>query len=497
MTIGKPTTELNGVMMQYFQWYLPADGTHWHTLQTQAQTLADAGFTAIWLPPAYKGAAGKDDVGYAAYDLYDLGEFFQKGSIRTKYGTREEYLAAVQTLQQTGLQVYADAVLTHRHGGDEVEECKAIAIAPDTRNHPSSEIEVIQAKTCFTFSGRNSKHSNFQWHQHHFDAVNHNLRNSHSKNFYHLQDKLFETEVDPRYWDESFQFACDVDTNNPEVQAELKHWGEWILDTTKIDGFRLDAVKHARPTFFNEWLAHVRRHAKNKLFAVGDYWADDVESLHGFISRTGGQLSLFDVPLHYNFHRASRAGGHFDMRRLLFGTLMREQPALAVTFVENHDSQPLQQLESVVEPWFKPLAYALILLRREGYPCVFYGDYYGGHYWGTGRDGKTYEVWLDSHRWLIDQFLYARKHYAHGEQYDYFDHPECIGWTRLGTPEFPKAMAVMMSDGPPGSKWMEVGRPNTTFHDLTRHVKSPVITNEFGWGDFSCSGGSVSVWVEA
>ena len=38
----------------------------------------------------------------------------------------------------------------------------------------------------------------------------------------------------------------------------------------------------------------------------------------------------------------------------------------------------------MVEPWFKPLAYALILLRREGYPCIFYADYYGAEYedWG-------------------------------------------------------------------------------------------------------------------
>ncbi|EKQ67029.1 glycosidase [Leptolyngbyaceae cyanobacterium JSC-12] len=490
-------TELNGVMMQYFQWHLPADGNHWNMLKAEAQALADVGFTAVWLPPACKGNQGMEDVGYAAYDLYDLGEFSQKGSIRTKYGTREDYLAAIQAVQQAGLQVYADVVLTHKHGGDETEDCEAIAIAPDNRNNSSSSIETIRVKTRFTFPGRHHKHSHFQWQRCYFDAVNHNLFKPEAKTFYYLKDKPFETEINPRYWEDAFQFACDIDTTDPDVQAELNHWGEWILDTTHIDGFRLDAVNHARPTFFNEWLAHVRRYARTKLFAVGDYWADDVESLHWFISRTGGQLSLFDVPLHYNFHRASRAGGHFDMRRVLFGTLMREQPALAVTFVENHDSQPLQSMESVVEPWFKPLAYALILLRREGYPCVFYGDYYGGHYWGRGRDGQTYEVWLNSHRWLIDQFLYARKHYAHGDQYDYFDHPESIGWTRLGTPEFPRAMAVIMSDGPPASKWMEVGKPHTTFHDLTQHVQQPVVTNEFGWGDFACNGGSVSVWVEA
>ena len=77
---------------------------------------------------------------------------------------------------------------------------------------------------------------------------------------------------------------------------------------------------------------------------------------------------------------ASRAGSGYDLRRLLDGTLMRHLPHLAVTLVENHDTQPLQALESVVEPWFKPLAYAFILLRREGYPCLFLPDYEGARY---------------------------------------------------------------------------------------------------------------------
>ena len=76
-------------------------------------------------------------------------------------------------------------------------------------------------------------------------------------------------------------------------------------------------------------------------------------------------MSVFDVPLHFRFHDASRSGGNYDLRRLLDGTLMHQRPIQAVTFVDNHDTQPLQALESVVEPWFKPLAYAAILLRRR------------------------------------------------------------------------------------------------------------------------------------
>lgn len=185
------------------------------------------------------------------------------------------------------------------------------------------------------------------------------------------------------------------------------------------------------------------------------------------------------------------------MRRILDGTLMQQRPTHAVTFVENHDSQPLQALESVVEPWFKPLAYALILLRQEGYPCVFYADYYGAEYEDWGRDGNRYHITMPSHRWLLDKLLDARRNYAYGPQYDYFDHFNSIGWTRLGDEQHPQAMAVILSDGPGGNKWMEVGKANAKFIDITEHITEPVYTNESGWGEFRCNGGSVSVWVQA
>jgi len=43
---------------------------------------------------------------------------------------------------------------------------------------------------------------------------------------------------------------------------------------------------------------------------------------------------------------------------------------------------------------------------------------------------------------------------------------------------------------------MEVGKPHTTFIDITGHIKTPVQTNEHGWAEFGCNGGSVSVWVQ-
>ncbi len=490
-------SQVNGVMMQYFHWYIPPDGTLWTEVTTIAKDLAKVGITALWLPPAYKGSGGGYDVGYGVYDLFDLGEFEQKGSTRTKYGTKQEYLQAIKATQKAGLQVYADVVLNHRNGGDEMEKVQAVPVAWDNRNHELGGYREIEVYTKYTFPGRGDKYSSFKWNAKHFDSINHNAYDWNDHNIYRIHDKNFETDVDPRHGNYDFLMACDLDMRSQEVRDELRDWAKWYFETTGIDGIRIDAVKHISFLFFNGWLDYVRElpTTDRNMFAVGEYWSDDIEALHRYITNTEGRMSLFDVPLHYNFHRASKSGEHYDLRQIFDNTLVQQQPSLAVTFVENHDSQPLQALESPVEPWFKPLAYALILLRRAGYPCIFYGDYFGAQYKDKGRDGQEYEIWLNDHHWIIDKLLYVRKNYAYGEQYDYFDDANLIGWTRLGDAEHPQAIAVVLSNGWGGSKWMEVGKPNTTFYDITEHIPDQVTTNEYGWGEFSCKGGSMSIWV--
>ena len=487
---------LNGVMMQYFHWYLPADGSLWREVAQRADELSQAGVTALWLPPAYKGIGGGIDVGYGVYDLYDLGEFDQKGSVRTKYGTRDEYLQALQRLRQAGLQIYADAVLNHRMGGDQVEVCRATPYARGDRIHPKAASREIQAYTGFSFTGRQGRHSPFQWRWQHFDAVDYDQLHPEERDTVYLLDgKRFDDEVSLEFGNFAYLMGCDLDCQHPEVREELARWGRWYLDTTGVDGFRLDAIKHIAAWFFPEWLDQLEQHAGRDLFVVGEYWVNSLSTLLWYIDDVGGRMAVFDVPLHYNFHRASRAGREFDLRHILNDSVMRARPGHAVTFVENHDSQPLQALESVVEPWFKPLAYALILLRQEGYPCLFYADYYGAEYQDQGRDGKQHRIVLHSHRFLLDRFLSARRSHAYGPQYDYFDHPATIGWTRLGDDEHPGGMAVLISNGDDGRKWMEVGQPETVYRDVTGHVSAVVITNQQGWGEFLCKGCSVSVWL--
>ena len=486
----------NGVMMQYFHWYLPDDCSLWNQVAEEAEELAKIGITSIWLPPAYKGTAGGMDVGYGIYDLFDLGEFDQKGSIRTKYGTKDEYIRAIKAAQKVGINVYADVVFNHKLGADREEEMEATPFSMENRNQAIGEYQHIKAWTHFTFEGRKGKYSEMEWHWWHFDAIDYNVYNEGEDAIYLLKGKSFDQDVDHEKGNFDYLMGCDLDMRNSEVQGELKYWGEWIYDTTHVDGFRFDAVKHVSAGFFPEWLEHVRHHAKRDLFAVGEYWSYEVEALNNFITVTEGKVDLFDAPLHLNFHLASQAGQDYDLSQIFENTLVKDQPTLAVTLVENHDSQPLQSLESIVEAWFKPLAYALILLRQEGYPCIFYGDYYGAHYKDWGKDGNEYEIWMESHKWLLDKFLFARQTYCYGEQLDYFNHPNTIGWTRLGDEEHSGGMAVVLSNGEDGQKWMNVGHPNSTYIDITEHVDDPVTTNDDGWAEFRCNGGSVSVWIK-
>ena len=161
----------NKTLMQYFEWYLPENGLHWGRCAAQAKALKKAGIDMVWLPPAYKGAGGRSSVGYDVYDTYDLGEFDQKGSVATKYGTREEYLGAVKALQEAGIEVLTDIVLNQMMGADETEEVEAEEDAGNNRELELRDDFTIRAWTKFLFPGRKGKYSDFCWNAKNFSGT--------------------------------------------------------------------------------------------------------------------------------------------------------------------------------------------------------------------------------------------------------------------------------------------------------------------------------------
>ena len=476
----------NGLMMQYFEWHLPSDGTLWNKAAEEAKSLAASGVTSVWLPPAYKGAFGKEDAGYAVYDLYDLGEFNQKGSIRTKYGTRDEYVKAVKALQKSKINVYADVVLNHKVGADYVEEVKASEFNDSNRYQMIGEDKVIGAWTGFTFPGRKDKYSDFKWNWRHFDGIDWD-QDTLKRALYKFSGKEWNEEADSENGNYDYLMGADIDFNNKDIFDEFVRWAVWYIKTTGIDGFRLDAVKHIPSGFCREFLMRVRELTGRELFTAGEYWNGDVRELTSYLGEINSEASLFDVPLHYNFFHCSEAHGAYDLRRIFDNTLVSRNPLKAVTFVDNHDTQPGQIMESFIEEWFKPLAYALILLRRDGYPCVFYGDYYGIPH-DKYKGGKP----------VLDKLMKLRKTKSYGEQHDYFDDPECIGWTREGDDDHKDSgLAVVMSDGRGGTKRMYIGRKfaGQHFSDILGNAKYNIKIDDEGFGEFYVNRCGVSVWV--
>ena len=476
----------NKTMMQFFEWYLPADCTLWDKLRKEATNLKDIGITSVWLPPAYKAAGGVEDAGYGVYDLYDLGEFNQKGTVPTKYGLKDQYIEAIEELHKNGIEVLADIVFNHKMGADETEDVIATEELGNDRNVDISENINIKAWTKFYFPGRNGKYSDFCWNWTHFHGIDWD-ENAQKAGIYKFYGKHWDNDVDDENGNFDYLMGADVDLNNVDVVNELITWTRWYIEICNIDGFRLDAVKHIRGDFYKDWLEEIRKESNKEIFAVGEYWRNDVGKLKSYLEDVKNEMSLFDVPLHYNMYNASHGEGNFDMKTIFDNTLVKENPNLAVTFVDNHDTEPGQALESYIMDWFKPLAYSLILLRNTGIPCVFYGDYYG-----IPHDNIEPEKSLKT-------LMMIRKDRSYGLQHDYFDHNNYIGWTQEGDDgHINSSLAVVISNAGDGYKRMYVGPQNIgeTYIDGLGNCEEEVTIDEDGCGNFGVKSRSVSVWIK-
>jgi len=484
--------------MQYFHWYTAPGGTLWNELSGNAPWLADLGITSVWLPPACKASGGGYSVGYDVYDLFDLGEFDQKGTVPVKYGTKQQYQEAILSLRNNNIKVISDIVLNHKAGGDETEKFVAVKVDPENRKKIIGAPEEIEAYTRFTFPGRGTQHSDFIWTYQCFTGVDFNALQNETA-VYSIQQEWgddWEDMIDEEKGNYDYLMFNDIEFRNPAVRDELVKWGIWLMEQAPYDGVRLDAVKHISPKFYNEWLDRLRHETGKNIFAVGEYWAPGLlHLLVKYIEATEGRMSLFDSSLQHNFHTASSMGNEYDMRQIFNETLTALMPDKSVTLVDNHDTQPLQALEAPVEKWFKPLAYALILLRQEGIPCIFYPDLFGASYKDNGNDGNEYEIFLDKIEEL-ESLITLRKNVAYGIQKDYFDHANCIGWVREGD-DMHDGCVVLLSNGDAGNKTMNAGvrYAGRKFKDSLNKVTHEIVADGEGNAEFFCLPGSVSVWV--
>ncbi len=120
------------VMLQAFYWDVPVDhvnknGTWWDNLKNKSADFKNLGISGIWVPSPAKGNWGIYDMGYGIYDHYDLGNYNQKGTVETRFGSRQELVNMIAAMHNVSggkpkVEVYADMILNHIYSSDEDEE---------------------------------------------------------------------------------------------------------------------------------------------------------------------------------------------------------------------------------------------------------------------------------------------------------------------------------------------------------------------------------------
>ena len=447
----------DGVMLQGFYWNVPAStpaGSWWQNLQTKSAELAQAGFTAVWLPPMHKGGGGASSVGYDVYDRYDLGEFNQKGSTPTRYGTLSQLVSAISAFKGKGISVYADIVMNHQMFADYQENVNGQLLW-----------------TGFSFPGRGNKYSSFKWSAANFNGVQQ----------YNQWYKLNGPNWDflPYYNGDAYDnlMGCEIRYTDRTQVEELVKWGNLLTTSLGLDGYRLDAVKHIHTPFVNEWLDRVKGSSR---FAVGEAWLGNIAHLKDYAARTGNRMSLFDVPLHYTFKQMSDGNGAWDMRGLQFAGFTESNGHQAVSFVDNHDTD--DKTGALYSPVInlKMLAYSYILLRHKGYPCVFYRDFYE---YGLGS--------------RIKKLMQIRRENGYGAAYEYttVNDADVYVFSRAGDATHPGLLMLLNDGRTSATRTVRTPFPNAVLVDKTGNTTGTVRTDSNGTGRFSVGAASYAVWV--
>jgi alpha-amylase len=349
---GRAAEKYNGggkdILLQGFHWDShsgapdPAGGgkKYWYTiLKENAPTVKAAGFTWVWFPPPSDSAAPE---GYLPRRWNDL---------TTEYGTEDQLKDAVQALAP--VRAMADTVLNHRVGvatpGFDFESPRF----PDWRKAIASD------------------------------------------------DSSGVGTGAPRTG-EKFDAASDLDHTNPDVRAAIKDYLK-RLQAVGFRGWRYDVVKGYAARFVAEY-----NDATTPGFSVGEYFDGDRQKVTDWIDATSGKSTAFDFPTRYLLYDAIRADDYGRLSsvnngRAVPGGLIGFWPGMAVTFVDNHDTEWRRDDEHRRQgnatrsfpDKTVAMAYAYIL-THPGVPCVFWSHYFDWGMYTRERIDKLIKVRKDN-----------------------------------------------------------------------------------------------------
>jgi alpha-amylase len=394
----------------------PFDGNRrvpwwWDHLAAQANSFRQAGFTALLLPPAMKTNAGAFPVadGYGTFDDYDLGNKSQFFSTATRFGTREQLQRCTAIMRANGIDVYLDMVQHQRNGGNSYSYRYLGANGtPGTGRFPKD-------KKCF------------------FPNVPRDPIAGPASDDFSFGDELAPVNAQPKGY----------------VMDGLAEAGDWQTRALDAQGYRIDDTKGLAVEFVKHFLTSKAMQGK---FAVGEYFDGNPDTLNWWVWDSGmnGRASTFDFGVRFALASMCNNASRWDMSRLDHLGYTGRDPAHAVSFVENHDTDL-----NYPAIWNKLLGYAYIL-TAEGYPCVYYKDY--------SADNGCYGL-----KPQIDNLIWIHEHLANGPTVFRWKDFQFVVYERTGLPNLLVGLNNDMFNGWKTVTVQTAFGANVHLHDYSGH----------------------------
>ncbi len=298
-------------------------------------TTSDLGITGIWLMPVTQSPS------YHGYDVIDY------RNIEQDYGTLADFKALVDSANARGIKVIIDLVMNHT-----------------SSQHP-----------WFIDSASDTNSQYRDWYI--WQPVNPGYRGPWGQQVWHFRNGAY-------YFGMFWSGMPDLNYANEQVKTDMFDITKFWLDTMKVDGFRLDAIKHLfenGPIMENvpatfDFLKEFRQFYKNvnpNALTVGEVWSStDQVALYS----DGTKVDFcFEFQLSDNILDAVKFSQPYRISNQM-QTVISSYPYLQYApFLANHDqNRVFGQLSQDMQAM--KLA-AAVYLTLPGIPFIYYGEEIG------------------------------------------------------------------------------------------------------------------------
>lgn len=299
------------VILQAFWWdYWNSnfENSYANYLTELAPRLRELDINAVWVPPFVKNT-GTNSVGYSPFDFYDLGDKYQKGSVTTRFGTKDDVLRMIAVMHANGIEVIADAVLNHTVGAGG-ENGGAGGEDPNAWDDKWKNFRYVCYETPYKDGGQSDYwNRKGRWPK---NWQNFHANESHKKN----DDDWTAGHWGPDncFYEGAYGQSSNVKGYNPVqgknyMRDQARDWIMWFKKQTAVDGFRWDAVKHFPDWAQQDFLYNVKyslpdfARGGEGMFSVGEFIGskDEIDNycMRVQYANGGSEFAMggYDVPL--------------------------------------------------------------------------------------------------------------------------------------------------------------------------------------------------------